>query len=300
MSYRHFLDEIEKGLPSKNYLLIASDHFLHAEAAALVRDLVPPEERDFSFHSFDLASPAQENASFDMILDVMNTVPFFSGQKLVVIGNLQKAAKKDLKKMEDYLQRPSESTTAVLLHEGSLKKDAKEALKGVRQIVLDIREADIPAWIAAKAALRGLAISRDAAAYLLAVIGPDLGMLSTEIEKLTLLGRPSISQDDIAEIVEGKRTYGVFDLVNAIRARDAEKAFAIYGVLRETEEPFSLMGALNWQYSQQMGAKNSPAEKEYLSNVFHLLNRADLGIKTGGFYPLEMLLFKLLRLSVPR
>jgi DNA polymerase-3 subunit delta len=300
MSYRQFLDEIEKGLPSKSYLLISSDHFLHAEAASLIRELVPPEERDFNFHSFDLLAPEQESASLDRVLDVVNTVPFFAGRKFVVIGNFQKTAKKDLKKMEDYLQRPSETTVLVLLHEGGLKKDAKEMLKGVRQIVLDIREADVPAWVVAKARLRGLEISRDAVAYLLAVIGPDLGMLSTEIEKLTLVGRPSIGRDDIAEVVEGKRTYGAFDLINAIRARDAEKTFRIYGILRETEEPFSLLGALNWQYAQLMGAKNSPGEKEYLYNVFHLLNRADMGIKTGGFYPLEMLLVKLLRLSAPR
>ena len=300
MSYRQFLDEIEKGLPSKNYVLTSSDHFLHAEAATLVRDLVPPEERDFNFHSFDLLSPEQESASLDRILDVVNTVPFFAGRKFVVIGNFQKTAKKDLKKMEDYLQRPSETTVLVLLHEGSLKKDAKDLLGKARQIVLDIREAEIPAWIGAKAKLKGLDISREAVAYLLAVIGPDLGMLSTEIEKLTLAGRPSIGQDDVAEIVEGKRTYGAFDLINAIRARDAEKTFRIYGILRETEEPFGLLGALNWQYAQLMEAKNSPGEKEYLYKVFHLLNRADVGIKTGGFYPLEMVLVKLLRLSAPR
>jgi DNA polymerase-3 subunit delta len=300
MSYRQLLDEIEKGLPSKGYLLISSDYFLHAEAAILVRDLVPPEERDFNFHSFDLLSPDQDNVSFDRILDVMNTVPFFAGRKYVVIGNFQKTAKKDLKKMEDYLLHPSESTVLILLHEGNLKKDAKESLKSLRQIVLDIREGDIPAWISAKGKLKGLNISHDTAAYLLAVIGPDLGMLSTEIEKLTLAGRPSIEKDDIAEIIEGKRTYGAFDLINAIRARDAEKTFRIYGVLRETEEAFSLLGALNWQYAQQIGEKNSRGEREYLYKVFHLLNRADMGIKTGGFYPLEMLLVKLLRLSAPR
>jgi len=300
MSYRDLLDEIKKGLPSKSYMFTASDRFLHAEAAMLVRGLVPPAERDFNFQSFDLLSSEQDKASFDQILDVMNTVPFFTGRKYVLIENFQKTIKKDMKKIEGYLQNPSESTVLVLLHEGSLKKDAKEGLKGVKHIVLDIREGEIPAWITAKAKLKDLNVSRDAAEYLLAVIGPDLGMLSTEIEKLLLLGKSSVEKEDIKEIIEGKRTYGTFDLINAIRARDTEKAFRIYGILRETEEAFSLIGALNWQYAQLLGEKKSPGEKEYLYNVFRLLNRADMGIKTGGFYPLELLLVKLLRLSVPR
>ena len=126
MSFKNLLDEIKKGLPSGSYLLTASDRFLHVEAAALVRDLVPSEERDFNFHTFDLLSAEQEKPSFDYILDVVNTVPFFTGRKYVVVENFQKTAKKDMKKIEGYLQNPSESAVLVLLHEGSLKKDAKQ------------------------------------------------------------------------------------------------------------------------------------------------------------------------------
>jgi len=300
MSYRNLLDEIKKRLPSLSYILTSSDRFLHAEATALIRDLVPSEERDFNFHSFDLLASDQDKASIDQILDVVNTVPFFAGRKYVLIENFQKAVKKDLKKLEIYLQRPSESSVLILLYEGSLKKDAKESLKGVKQIVLDIREGDMPAWIREKAKLKGLGLSDDAAGYLLATIGPDLGMLSTELEKLTLIGKPSIGRDDIAEVIEGKRTYGTFDLINAIRAKDTEKTFRVYSILRETEEPYGLLGALNWQYAQLLGEKSSPREKDYLYQVFRLLNSADMGIKTGGFYPFELLLVKLLRLSAQR
>lgn len=300
MSYKNLLDEIKKGLPSPGYLLNASDRYLHAEAGALIRGLVPPAELDFNFQSFDMLSPEQEKTAFEQILDVLNTAPFFGGRKYIVIENSQKIAKKDLKKLEAYLQGPSESSVLVLLYEGSLKKDAKESFKGVKQISLDIRESDMSAWIVEKAGQKGLNLARVAADYLLAVIGPDLGMLSTEIEKLTLVGKSEIGKADIAEIIEGKRSFGAFDLINAIRARDKEKVFRIYSILRETEEPYGLLGALNWQYAQMLGEKNSPQERNYLYEIFRLLNSADLGIKTGGFYPFELLLVKLLKLSPGR
>ena len=300
MSYKNLLDEIKKGLTSQSYLLNSSDRFLHAEAVSLIKGLVPPGELDFNFQSFDMLSPEQEKTSFDQVLDVLNTAPFFFGRKYVVIENSHKIVKKDLKKLENYLQSPSASSVLLLLYEGSLKKDARESFRGAKQISLDIRESDMPAWIAEKAKMKGLNLAKDAAEYLLAVIGPDLGMISTEIEKLTLVGKPEIEKGDIAEIVEGKRIFGAFDLINAIRARDKEKVFRIYSVLRETEEPYGLLGALNWQYAQMLEGKNSPKERNYLYEVFRLLNSADLGIKTGGVYPLELLLVKLLRLSPGR
>ncbi|MBI5075653.1 MAG: DNA polymerase III subunit delta [Nitrospirae bacterium] len=300
MSYKNLLDEIKKALPAPCYLINSSSRFLHAEAASLIKGLVPPEELDFNFQSFDMLSPEQEKTAFDQVLDVLNTVPFFAGRKFVVIENSQKIAKKDLKKLEGYLQSPSKSSVLVLLYEGTLKKDAKESFAGVKQITVDIRESDMPAWIVEKAKLKGLKLSGDSAEYLVAMIGPDLGMLSTEIEKLTLVGKADIEKGDIAEIIEGKRSFGAFDLINAIRDRNKEKVFRIYSILRETEEPYGLLGALNWQYAQQLGEKNSPRELNYLYEVFRLLNSADLGIKTGGFYPFELLLVKLLRLSPAR
>lgn len=299
MSYKNLLDEIKKGLPSGSYLLTSSDRFLHTEAVSLVKGLVPPAELDFNFQSFDMLSAEPEKTTFNQILDVLNTVPFFGGRKYVVVGNGQKIVKKDLEILGIYLQSPSASSVLVILYEGNLKKDLKERFRG-KQISLDIREGDMPAWVIAKAHLKGMKLSDDAAEYLVAVIGPDLGMLSTEIEKLTLIGKSEIEKDDIIEIIEGKRIFGAFDLVNALRNRDKERVFKIYSSLRETEEPYGLLGALNWHYVQMLGEKKSPRERNYLYEVFRLLNSADLGIKTGGFYPFELLLVKLLRLSPGR
>jgi DNA polymerase III delta subunit len=81
MSYRNFLQEVKDGMRSPGYLLAASDPFLHSQAVALIRELVPEGERDFNFQSFDLAGAKDGGLSFEQMLDVLNTVPFFSGKK---------------------------------------------------------------------------------------------------------------------------------------------------------------------------------------------------------------------------
>jgi len=298
MSFRNFTDEIKKGLPSSNYLLVSSDYFLHTEAISLIKGLVPPTERDFNFHSFDLLSSDNDKLPFEQILDVVNTASFFSGRKFVVIENVQKLLKKDIQKLEGYLLNPSEGSVMIMLNAGALKKELKERVSGAKQIVLDIREKDIPAWLQERTRLKGFEISESTAAYLLGVVGPDLGMLSSELEKLMLTGSSKIEKKDIVEVVEGRRTYSTFALIDAIKARDTEKTFRIYGVLKETEEPYSLLGALNWQYGQSAGSGRTPADRDYYYKVFDLLHKADAVVKSSGtYYPLELLLVRLLRLS---
>lgn len=298
MSFRNFLDELKKGLPALNYILTSSEPFLHAEALGLIRRQVPAGEEDFNYQAFDLVGSKESIIPFDHILDILNTVPFFSGHKFVVVENLQKLLKKDQKKLAVYLANPSSSATLILTHAGAVKKELKESLKGVKQITLDISENEIPAWLHAKARTKGIELSEKAAEFLIGTVGTDLGLLSSEVEKCGLLGKTRIEQEDIAEIIEAKRTFNAFALIDAIRARDAERAFRIYRVLRETEEPYSLLGALNWQYGRSFAEKDSPKDRTYYRNVFRELSRADKEIKSSGSpYPMELLLVRLLQLS---
>jgi DNA polymerase III subunit delta len=294
MSYRNFLDELKKGMPASRYILSSSDPFLHSEAISLLKDLVPPGEREFSFEVFDILN--LNSVTFDQILDVLNTVPFFSGRKFVVIENVQKLLKKDILKLRQYLASPSEGSVLVMLHAGTVKKEFREP-GGIRQIALDIGAKELPSWLKAKAKSRGLEIPDEAVDYLIGTIGPDLGLLSSEIEKCTLIGKPVIDRKDIAEIIEGRRKYGIFDLVDALRAKDAGRVFRIYRVLRETEEPYGLLGAINWQYGRLLAGRNTPENREYLYRVFSILNSADVDIKSSGdSYPVELLLARLVRL----
>jgi DNA polymerase III delta subunit len=298
VSYRNFLDELKKGLPSPAYLLASSDPFLHAEAVSSIVNLIPADERDFSFHTFDLLNTGV--LPFEQILDVLNTLPFFAGRKFVVIENSQKLLKKDLQKLGRYLQGPAETSVLVLLNAGTARKEMKDAVKGAKQIILDISERDIPAWVKNRTRAKGIGMADEAVDYLIGTVGTDLGLLSSEIDKCALVGKPDIAREDVVDIVESKRTYNAFALVDAIGAKDVEKAFRIYKVLQETEEPYSLLGALNWQFGRTFAGAESPAGRDYDYNVFDALQKADAGIKTGSGYPMELLLVRLLGLSRQR
>jgi DNA polymerase-3 subunit delta len=300
MSFKAFLHEIQKGLPLPLYLFHTSEPFLYREAIEAIKRLVPDSEKDFNLHIFDFLYPGE--ASFEQVLDAVNTFPFFGKRRFVVFsGNLQKLPKKDMKKLNAYISNPSSGSVFVILHDGVLKKDMREMMKELKPISLDIRESEIPYWMRQRALMKGFEISDEAADCLIGLVGTDLGLLSSEIEKISLLDKKRIGMDDIADIIVGGRLYSIFDLVDALREKNIEKVFRTYRILIETTDDYSLIGALNWQYGRNMPTRNRPAENEYYSMIFEVLNKADIEIKSSGrTFPMEYLLIKLLRLRKGR
>jgi len=302
MSFRMFLQEVEKGMPRPAYLFHSSDAFLLREALNAIRSLVPEDVRDFNFHVFDHSVSGEEPASFEEIVQVVNTVSFFGGRRFtVLISNIQKMLKKDIERLDAHLLDPPQESVLVLLHNGLLKKDKKEKFKMLKPVGLDVREQEIPLWIKQKAKSRGMDLSVETIEYLIGFVGTDFGILSSEVEKMSLLGKKMLQKEDISEILAGGKTYTIFDLVDALRKNDADKVFSICQVLRGTAEDYSLIGALNWQYGRLRQLDNEQTDPLHFSRVFELLSDVDKDMKSSGrTFPLEYLLVKLLRLQRER
>lgn len=291
------MQEIEKGLTFPVYFLYADNPYLTEEAISAVKKTIPEMELDFNFTVFDLESPDRIPTPEEITV-TLNTVSFFGKRRYVLIKNFQKLTGKDFKKFQAYIADPSGDAVLIMLYNGDLKKELKGNLRGIKTICLSIREQDLPFWIREKLRQKGLTIKDEAIEYLLGIVGTDVGLLSSELEKLALLGSETITVDSIREIVEGSRDYSVFDLTKALKEKNAEHVFRIYRVLSETSEAYSLLGAINWQYSRMsMQADGKYPQKDYYKRVFELLNDADILIKSsGGTFPMEYLFVRLLRL----
>jgi DNA polymerase-3 subunit delta len=294
MSIKSFFEEMEKGLKRPAYLLYSEDEYLLKEALYSVKKSVPDPERDFLFHAYDM-EPADSAPPLEQIIDVLVTVPFFSGgRKAVAVESAQKINAAGLKALAVYLEKPSPDSVLILLHAGTPKKALRDALHRARAIPMSIRERDLPLWVMEKAREKGIRLDTDAVQYLIGAVGPDAGLLSSEIEKLAMFGKQALGRQDVVEIVRGSGDFDVFDLTKALKAGDADRVFRVYSVISETQEPYALLGALNWHY----GKSEESGEKR--ARIFELLNEADTMVKSSGkAFPMEYLLVKLLRLSGP-
>ncbi len=298
MSFQNFLDEVKKGLPSTVYVLYTSDPFLCREAVNEITKLVPITEREFNLHIFDFTLSAEENVSMDYVLNVANTVSFFGSRRFtLLIINLQKVSNKDLERLKTYISNPSPDGVFIILNNGIFKRNIKETFKGAKFFTLDVKEAELQNWISEQLRMKGVQISDQAVDFLLGSIGNDIGLLSAEIEKISLLGKQKIDIYDISDIVIGSREYNVFDMVKALMKKDVSTVFRIYNTFKSISEDHVLIGALNWQYGQRLYTGDQKKSNDYFLKVFEILNNADIDLKSSGRrFPLEYLLIKLLRL----
>ncbi len=298
MSIRQFRQELSRGLPSPVYLLYSAEDFLLYEALSLIKE----QCRDavgFNFDEYDMKSP-DDTIPVEQILDILNTLPFISARRVVVINNIQKLARKDIQKLDDYLLDPAGTALLVMLHAGAAPKlfDAKTA-GSMKTIALTIQERDLPVWIKEQAGQKKVRLTDGAVEYLIAVAGTDLGMLSAEIEKLAcIVSDRTIDIADLRGIIYSGAEYNAFDLLDALKKKDAKEAFRIFESVTKVQEPQMLLGALNYYYGRQ-GPDYRPGVSEKgatgHADTIRLLHEADIAIKTSHRYVIEDLLVKLLK-----
>jgi DNA polymerase-3 subunit delta len=290
MGINHYIGEIKKGLRAPVYLLYGESHFLLKEAVFLTSGIIPEEKRDFSLNIFDMEEG--DRPSIDDIVDILNTMPFFDGKRYVIIENIQSMKKKEIQALTDYISNPSPYSVLVMLHRGKLKDDLKGLFQKVRSIPVDIRVHDIPSWIREKARQKGIDLTDGAVDYLIGITGQDIGLISSEIEKISILGKRQVDANDISAISKDEGDYDVFDLIEAIKRRDRPNAFRILKRILDSTESYNILGALNW-YFGRLKEDNKSIDPD---RIFHLLHEADSALKlSGGRYPLEYLLIRLLQ-----
>ncbi len=292
MSQKQFLKEIENNLPSPVYYLYAKDSFLLKDAVDRVRGLVHEERREFNIMMYDIDSAPPVHT----IMDVLNTPGFFGERKIVIVRNIQTMKKKEARVLFSYLDNPSSGSVFVMLSLKPPDKGMKEKFKGgVKVLSLDMKAQEIKTWLTELGRQRGVAITSDAIGLLMATAGTDMGVLYEETEKAALLGKSRVDINDISELIHGSATYSVFTLVDALVTKDRTKVFKIYSAMRDSLDPFAVIGAINWKYAEL--SKRSSRRKGYFSEVFRCLSEADRRLKTsGGEYPVEELFIRLLQI----
>jgi len=291
MSIKTLIQEIKKGLREPSYLIYAGEEFFLKEALSMLKGFVPEEKREFLYSLYDANSP---EFKIETLMEGLRSVPFFVGgtqRQMVVLENSQELSDKEAKQIEQYLENPSPDTIFALLYltqKGRIAPPHKERLSLAVAIPVGARQSDIVPWIKEKTSSLGIELKPEAIEYLLEEMGADFGSISSEIEKLSRLGKKTIDRADLRELIKGSRQYEVFDLTRAIMDRDTERAFKIYNALKDEVPAESLLGAINWQYQSR------PSKD--MAKIFEILNDADIRLKsTASLCLMEEVLFKLLR-----
>ena len=169
----------------------------------------------------------------EQVVTAARRFPMMADRQLVVVKEAQMM--KNLEEIAVYCNEPLDSTVLVLLlHKASADK-RKALYKGVQKIgaVLDspaLRDYEVPSWISAFYAEKGLQIDPEAANLLAESVGTELSTIAVETDKLLKNlpeGTTSVSVADIEKNVGISRQFSIFELTKELSYRNAPKALKI-------------------------------------------------------------------------
>ncbi len=314
------------------YILSGQDDFSIAQALDEIK-------RDIDDQAILAASTTTldgQQVTLDRLRTICETIPFLAGRRLVVIKGLlerfepkakSRRRKKatpatnqpdEYKSLGDYIGKIPDSTVLVLI-EGSITSNnplfRELSSKAVVKAFPLLRDAQLRQWIQKRVSEEGGSLSPQAVDLLTRLVGGNLWIMASEINKLVLFtsGR-RIEEEDVRTIVSYAQQANVFAMVDAIVELKAELAEQLLEqLLQRGATPAYLLFMLSRQLQRIViakGLKNQGKSKieiqsklgltsEFalrktleqasryslprLREVYHKLLEADLSIKTGKY-----------------
>lgn len=205
------------------------------------------------------------------IINSAKRYPMMSEYQVIVVKEAQVVH--NMEELVFYLQKPLKSTILVLCHKhGSLDKRKKLAAEiekvGVLYESKKLKEAQLPAFIAAYIKQKGFDIDQKATAMLAEFVGTDLSRLVGEMEKLIITSSENstkITPEQIEKNIGISKDYNNFELRSALVEKDVLKANKIVKYFEENPKTNPIQMTLSLLfgfYSNLMMAYYAPEKSE--------------------------------------
>ncbi len=256
-----FVADVEASLTNPTalkagYVWAGDEVFLYERCRnAVLKALVPDGMRDFCFSEMDLS----QHSIFE-ILDRARTPSLMAPFQVVFVRNLKqlytRGAKKDeFSEIDRYFNSPNPQALVIFVADHlripadprRMEMEDKNKFERIRETLGDrcgivelarADESDAMHWVAATALEQQTRIDPDAVRELVDALGADMMLIASELEKLLLFsyGRGRITLGDVETMVLSAKQRSLYELTDAISAKDRPRALALlHGLLNSSE-----------------------------------------------------------------
>jgi DNA polymerase-3 subunit delta len=255
------------------HILHGEDEFSRTEEVKRMRAAMgDPQFADLNTVAFD-----GRKVLLGELAHACDAMPFLTNKRLVIVDGLltrleprrrkaenesgetiEEEVNPDLAKdLKDYLARVPEFTDLVFVEPRTLAKNnpvlkqAEEDKRKARVHVFPVPDSrDLPGWIRTRVSGKGGKIESAAVEELAAHIGSDLRLLDNEIDKLlAYCGAEPVRIEDVRTLVASVREANIFDLVDAIGARQTSTAMRLlHAQLDQNAAPLYLLSMITRQF----------------------------------------------------
>jgi DNA polymerase III subunit delta len=238
------------------YVLIGDEVFFRDQCRqALLEHLVPADLRDFSLHDLDLAQ-----VSVAEVLDRARTPSLMAPFQVFFVRGVKElytrgSHAEEFAAIEAYMKDPNPDAVLIFVADHiSIPADArriemqdKDRYERIRETLGEycgivelarVEEGDGMRWVMAEAQKEGVTVEQDAARELVDALGADMMLVSRELEKLILFAgeKKRVTLGDVETMVLAAKQRSLYELTDAISARDKTRALAVLDALLSTSE----------------------------------------------------------------
>src|SRR2546425_10122394 len=268
ISQQELVGRLEKGKPVPAILLLGEEPYLRdACRKLLIERFVPEASRPWGV-SWYSADRGETQAA----LDQAQTMAMLSPQQVVFLEEVEAIEKLGEKSRDEavtqlgaYLEDPAPFTVLVVEATGLDQRMKLGKLLAEKALVVECglgenageRQVTTVALARAIGKEQGVEFEKGAAEDLAEFVAADLMRLKTEIEKLATYAaeKKAIGRADVSALVISEKTTTVWELADMLAARQPKKALEFLDrLLRDGEEPLSILGAMAWMYRKLIEA----------------------------------------------
>ena len=202
------------------------------------------EAGDFAVERIDAG-----DVDADSILQAVQSLPFLSPKKLVIITNIQNNTA-ILDRIEELVERTADGVEIVVVDPNPDKR--KSYFKQLQKLTYvkvfaEKQPLDLGKWSVEHAKKLGSVISSADASYLVERVGANQQLLSVEIEKLSLYSN-KIDRKSIELLTDQSMQSNIFSLLDSAFSGDSVKAIKLYREQRASRiDPHYILAMLVWQ-----------------------------------------------------
>jgi DNA polymerase-3 subunit delta len=230
------------------YVLHGDEDFLKRQVVAALRKTVFGDGDEFG-----LSMQPGDQADFASVRSELETLPFLSPRRLVVINAADPFVTKYRPALEKYFTHPTENGILVLEVKTWASNTKLNKLTPPAGLILcnALAASRLPQWCMKWSSNQyGKELTTPAARLLVDLVGEEMGILDQELAKLAVyVGKASkIDVDDVDCLVDNSREQNVFKILEAAGEGHPREALTMLDrLMEEGQEPLAVLGALSWQ-----------------------------------------------------
>ncbi len=253
MKYDEITRDIKNNIFSPIYFLTGEEPYFIDKITSLLEKSILDE----GMKSFNQTVVYGRDVTVKDVVDLSRRYPMMGNYQVVIVKEAQYI--NNIESIETYIASPLETTILIIAYKYKKLDKRKSFYKKLNAsesaVVLNserIKDWNISSWIETEIRTKGFSISAVALRLMAEYLGNDLGKITNEIDKLVINieKQQQITEVEIEQNIGISKDYNLFELQNALVARDRLKAHRIvnYFEANPKDHPLQMISPMLHNY----------------------------------------------------